>query len=153
MTVRDFNRAAMNGREGQPAMATDPKDWMWAEACAVLERMQQMHREFFKPAAVGMHVAAWQPPIDVFETADGLQIIAALPGAEVSDIEVVIQQDILIIAGVRHLPVQARGAAIQRLEIPYGRFERQVQLPPGRFQLDSPQLSNGCLFIGLAKLR
>lgn len=134
-------------------MATDPKDWMWAEACAVLERVEQMHRQFFRPGLAGTQAATWQPPIDVFETADGFGVAVALPGVEIQDIDVAIERDILIIAGIRHLPALARGAAIQRLEIPYGRFERQVRLPSGRFQLGHPELANGCLFITLGKRR
>jgi HSP20 family molecular chaperone IbpA len=134
-------------------MATDPKDWMWTEACAVLERVEQMHRQFFRPGVAAMQVATWQPPIDVFETADGLWIVAALPGVEAQDIDVATEQDILVISGIRHLPALARGAAIQRLEIPYGRFERQVRLPSGRFELGRPEIVNGCLFITLAKRR
>jgi HSP20 family molecular chaperone IbpA len=134
-------------------MATDPKDWMWAEACAMLERVEQMHRQFFRPGLPGMQAAAWQPPIDVFETADGLRIAVALPGVEIQDIDIATEQDVLMISGVRHLPSVARGAAIQRLEIPYGRFERQVRLPAGRFELGHPELLHGCLFITLAKRR
>jgi HSP20 family molecular chaperone IbpA len=134
-------------------MATDPKDWMWAEACAMLERVEQMHRQFFRPGLPGMQAAAWQPPIDVFETVDGLRIVVALPGVEIQDIDIATEQDVLVISGVRHLPSVARGAAIQRLEIPYGRFERQVRLPAGRFELGHPELAHGCLFITLAKRR
>ena len=134
-------------------MATDPKDWMWTEACAVLERMEQMHRQFFRPAVAAMQSATWQPPIDVLETADGLLIVAALPGVETRDIEVAIERDLLVISGVRHLPAPARGAAIQRLEIPYGRFERQVRLPSEGFEPGQPALAHGCLFVTLAKRR
>jgi HSP20 family molecular chaperone IbpA len=134
-------------------MATDPKDWMWAEACAMLERVEQMHRQFFRPGLPGMQAAAWQPPIDVFETADGLRIVVALPGVEIQDIDIAAEPNVLVISGVRHLPSVARGAAIQRLEIPYGRFERQVRLPAGRFELGHPELAHGCLFITLAKRR
>jgi HSP20 family protein len=134
-------------------MATDPKDWMWAEACAMLERVEQMHRQFFRPGLPGMQAAAWQPPIDVFETADGLRIVVALPGVEIQDIDIAVEPNVLVISGVRHLPSVARGAAIQRLEIPYGRFERQVRLPAGRFELGHPELAHGCLLITLAKRR
>jgi len=134
-------------------MATDPKDLMWAEACAMLERVEQMHRQFFRPALPGRQAVAWQPPIDVFETADGLRIVVALPGVEIQDVDLAVEQDVLVISGIRHLPAVARGAAIQRLEIPYGRFERQVRLPAGRFELGHPELAHGCLFIILAKRR
>jgi HSP20 family protein len=134
-------------------MATHPKDWMWAEACAVLEQVEQMHRQFFRPGIAGLQAAAWRPPIDLFETVDALWIVGALPGVDSQDIEVEIEQDVLRISGIRHLPALARGAAIERLEIPYGRFERTIQLPPGEFEIGRPELSNGCLFVALAKRR
>jgi HSP20 family protein len=134
-------------------MAADPKDWMWAEACAVLERMEQMHHQFFRPGLSGLQAPAWQPPIDVFETEGGLQIVVALPGVESRDIDISVDHDLMVISGIGHLPAFGRGGAIQRLEIPYGRFERQVRLPPGRFELGPPELAHGCLFITLAKPR
>lgn len=134
-------------------MAADPKDWMWSEACAMLERVEQMHRQFFRPGVPGMQAVAWQPPIDVFETADALGIMVALPGVENQDVDLAVEQNILVISGLRHLPAVARGAAIQRLEIPYGRFERQVRLPAGRFELGCPELAHGCLFVALTKCR
>jgi HSP20 family protein len=137
-------------------MATDPKDWMWTEACLMLERVERMHRQFFRLGPAGMQVAAWQPPVDVFETSDGLGsgrlgIVVALPGVESQDIDIAIEQDALVISGVRHLSALTPSSAIQRLEIPYGRFERQVRLPSGRFVLGQPELVNGCLFITLAE--
>ena len=29
--------------------AADPRNWMWAEACAMIERAEQLHRRFFQP--------------------------------------------------------------------------------------------------------
>ena len=134
-------------------MAGDPRRWMWAEACAMIERAEQMHRQFFRPGLPGMQAVAWQPPIDVFETADALRIVVALPGVEIRDVDLAVEQDVLVISGIRHLPAVTRGAAIQRLEIPYGRFQRQVRLPAGRFELGHPEFAHGCLFIALAKRR
>jgi HSP20 family molecular chaperone IbpA len=140
------------GVETQAMSGDTKKDWMWAEACAVLEQVEQMRRQFFRPELAATQ-ATWQPPVDMFETAEGLWIVAALPGVEARDVGVAIERDILFISGIRHLPALARGAAIQRLEIPYGRFERQVRLPSGRCDLGPPEIANGCLFITLAKHR
>lgn len=117
----------------------------------MLERVEQTRSEFFRPGFPGMQVAAWHPPINVFETAGDLGIVVALPGVEIQDIDIATDQDFLVISGICRLPCVARGATIQRLEIPYGRFERQVRLPPGRFELGHPALAHGCLFIALAK--
>jgi HSP20 family protein len=87
----------------------------------------------------------------VIRTRASLWVAVALPGVENQDIEITIEHDVLVISGARHLPTLPRGVAIHRLEIPYGRFERQVQLPSGQFELTRPDITDGCLFITLAK--
>ena len=51
----------------------DPRNWMWAEACAMIERAEQMHRQFFQPGSAAAPAASWEPPIDVFESEPPLQ--------------------------------------------------------------------------------
>jgi HSP20 family protein len=121
---------------------------MWSEACAMLARAEGMHRQFFQPA----QAASWEPPVDVFETERELWIIAALPGVAAADLDVAIDGQVIRIAGLRRQPAEARGAAIRRLEIPYGRFERSIVLQGGRFNLDRSELESGCLLIRLSKL-
>ena len=62
--------------------AADPRSWMWAEACAMIERAEQLHRQFFRPGLARAPAANWEPPVDVFESERELTIVAALPGAE-----------------------------------------------------------------------
>ena len=92
--------------------AADPRSWMWAEACAMIERAEQLHRQFFQPGLAPATAANWEPPVDVFESERELAIIAALPGVEPQDIEISIEQDVLLVAGVRRLPTVARATAI-----------------------------------------
>ena len=75
--------------------------------------------------------ASWEPPVDIFETERELWIIAALPGVELRDLDVSIDGQVLVVAGLRRPPFDTRGASIHRLEIPYGRFERRIRLPGG----------------------
>ena len=75
----------------------------------------------------------------------------ALPGAEPDDLDVAIDADTLRVAGQRRLPVAARAAVVHRLEIPYGRFERQIRLPSARLALGRSELVNGCLVVSLTK--
>ena len=132
-------------------MPGDPSSWMWAEALTMLERAERLQRQFFRPGLSGTTTASWEPPVDLIETGGELWIIAALPGVEAADLEVAIEGDGLRIAGVRRLPAMLRGAAIHRLEVPYGRFERRIRLPSGRFAVARSELANGCLFLGLSK--
>ena len=129
----------------------DPRNWMWAEACAMIERAEQMHRQFFQPGSAAAPAASWEPPIDVFESEHDLLIVVALPGVNTQDIEISSEGAVLRVAGVRRLPAAVRGADIVRLEIPQGRFERRIRLPAARWELSRSSLVNGCLLLNLTK--
>jgi HSP20 family molecular chaperone IbpA len=131
--------------------AADPRRWMWAEACAMIERAEQLHRQFFQPGFAAVPRAGWEPPVDVFESERELLIVVALPGVESQDIVVSSELGELRVAGMRRLPAAARGTDIQRLEIPHGRFERRIGLPVARWQLSRSTLVNGCLLLNLTK--
>jgi HSP20 family molecular chaperone IbpA len=129
----------------------DPGKWMLAEALQLLQQADRLHRQFFelRPARIGG--ACWEPPIDVFETEHELLILVALLGVTPAKVEVLIDGDSLLVIGERPMPAPA-GAAIHRLEIPYGRFERRIGLPAGRFEIGERDLVNGCLLLKLRKL-
>jgi HSP20 family molecular chaperone IbpA len=130
----------------------DPKTKMWAEACALIDRAEQLRRQFFEPARPGAMHVRWEPPVDVFETERDVCIIAALPGVAPEDICVEMEGNTLIIVGMRPLPKRGPHAQILRLEIPYGRFERRITLSP-RLELADREVKNGCLVLTLTKLR
>ena len=125
----------------------DPKTHMFAEACALLKQAEQLHRQFFEPAP---GAARWEPPVDVFETAHEVTIIAALPGVSPDAVRAEIEGTTLIITGARPLPMAGRRANIVRLEIPYGRFERRIALS-NRLQPTARKLENGCLILTFTK--
>ena len=129
----------------------DPGSWMWAEACALIDRAERLQRQFFQPGLSAARTASWEPPVDILESERELYIIAALPGVEPHDLELSVEADVLTIAGRRRLPASVRGAAIHRLEIPHGRFERRIRLPGAGLKLARSELVSGCLFLNLAK--
>jgi HSP20 family protein len=134
-------------------MSSDnPMNWMWAEACDMLDRADRLHRQFFQLTGSHPHGPVWEPPVDVFETERMLWILAALPGVTPDKVSVSVEGRVLSITGERPMPAAARGAAIHRLELPYGRLERHIELPAGRFELTHRELANGCLALGLQKL-
>lgn len=130
----------------------DTQAWMWAEACAFLERADRLHRQFFQLGTSAAQRPAWEPPMDVFETEREIWILVALPGVHSDHIQVIIDAGALIVTAERPIPNEAHGATICRLEIPHGRLARRIELPPGRFELGQRSLVNGCLFITLHKL-
>jgi HSP20 family protein len=133
-------------------MANDPHDWMWSEALSMLARAERMHQQMFTPVAV-RHQVAWEPPVDVLETEREVLVLAALPGVDVAQVEAAIEGAMLVIAGTRALPAELHSAVIHRLELPQGRFERRVPLPPGRYDGVRRAEAHGCLVISLSKLK
>jgi len=129
----------------------DLETWMWAEACEILDRADRLHRQFFRPAVMNMKRPAWEPPVDVYESHHEFKIMIALPGVSPEHLHIILEDNHLVIGGQRHLPSGIQ-AHIQRLEIPYGRFERRLELPAGRFEIGTREFENGCLLISLRKL-
>ncbi len=125
--------------------------WMWAEAFDLLERAERLHRQFFRFERTAAATPRWEPPVDVVETHDRLLVTVALPGVRADRIEVVAEAGSLLVRGLRPPPIDGDTRAIRHLEIPYGRFERRVQLPAGLYELESRAAVDGCLQIVLRK--
>ena len=92
----------------------------------MLDRAQRLQRQFFTHAQV-----AWEPPVDIVETHDGLQVHVALPGVSAEGITVGLDPAGISVSAVRPFPCREEGSQIHRLEIPYGRFERHIGVPLG----------------------
>jgi HSP20 family protein len=129
----------------------DLESWMWAEACQMLDQADRLHRQFFRPAVMNARRCTWEPPVDIYETRDEFIMMIALPGVTQEHVRIMLEDDHLIIEGERNLPASTE-SHIRRLEIPYGRFERHIALPAGRFELGTRELVNGCLLISLRKI-
>jgi HSP20 family molecular chaperone IbpA len=127
-----------------------PRYWMWSEAFEMLARAERMHRQFFQPPN-SPSSAAWEPPVDVLETDNAVLVLIALPGVELGEVKALINQGELFVSGVRAYPAEMRTATIHRLELPQGRFERRVPLPPGRYGAIHRSAANGCLLVTLQK--
>lgn len=128
---------------------TDPTDWMWAQACDLLDEAQRMHRQFFRLSPRAQ--AAWEPPVDVYEDEREVAIVVALPGVTADNVEVAVDAGALAVRAERPLPFRGSRRAIRRLEIPYGTFERRIPLPAGRLEVLAHELRNGCLVVHLRK--
>ena len=130
---------------------SDPGDWMWAEACDLLDQAERMHRRFFRLDTSRPARPAWEPPVDMYENEREVVIVVAMPGVPADAVEVVHEPAALIVRGTRPLPLAGSRHAVRQLEIPSGAFERRIALPPGRFEVGKPELVQGCLVLRLAK--
>jgi HSP20 family protein len=125
--------------------------WMWEHACDLMDQADRMHRQFFQVAVSGRSRAVWEPPVDVFEDAREIVVVVALPGVPAERVEVVHQAGFLVVRAERRIPFSGSGRAVRRLEIPYGHFERRIQLPPALLESGTREFLDGCLILRLRK--
>lgn len=128
-------------------------NWMWSEACAVLLRTEQLHREMFLPVHCSADLPDWEPPVDILETSSAILVLVALPGVSLEGVQAVIEDSVLLIEGMRTMPAAWQTAVIHRMELPQGRFSRRVPLPPGRIGEIGCAIADGCLMITLEKAK
>ena len=126
-------------------------DWMWSQACDLIEQAERMHRQFFRLISSERAQAVWEPPVDVFEDEHEVTIIIALPGVPAGRIEVSDEAGALVVRAERRLPLADSLYAVRQLEIPYGYFERRIPLPGARLEAATQELVNGCLILRLRK--
>ncbi|MFL6648223.1 MAG: Hsp20/alpha crystallin family protein [Sulfurifustaceae bacterium] len=125
--------------------------FMWAEALELLDRAERLQRQFFQTTE-SKAGPVWEPPVDLFETEAGLTFLIALPGVPPDQIEVQVERGQLWVVGNRPWPEALRRSTIRRLEIPHGRFERRLELPPGLYELANQEVAHGCLAVHLRRL-
>jgi HSP20 family molecular chaperone IbpA len=122
---------------------------MWSRACALIDEAERRHRRFFELLAARSQQPAWEPPVDIFVLEGELQVMVALPGVPADSIDVQLTSAGLVVRAASQLPQLAHQARIVRLEIPYGRIERRIELPAGRYEVIGRELRDGCLRIRL----
>ena len=113
----------------------DSIGWMWADACQMLERAERLQRQFFRLDFPRGARVAWEPPVDVFEDEREFVVVVALPGVAPGNAEAAIDGRTLLIRARRRVPMAERHCTIERMEIPYGYFERRLTLPPMPLEL------------------
>ena len=112
----------------------------------MLDRAQRLQRQFFTHAAV-----AWEPPVDIVEADETLQVHVALPGVSADTVTVALDPAGITISALRAFPCRNEDGRIHRLEIPYGRFERHIGLaladPYMPLELVAKSLEDGILIL------
>jgi HSP20 family molecular chaperone IbpA len=124
---------------------------MWAEACAFLDEAERKHRQFFGLMAVPASPPVWEPPADIFADGAELHVVVAVPGARADELAVQLTPAGLLIETAVTPPALRAGMKVVRLEIPYGRMRRRIDLPPGRYVLTERRLDHGCLYLRLTR--
>jgi HSP20 family protein len=96
---------------------------------------------------------AWAPRVDVYETASEFVAVVELAGVDPGAVTIEIDGDVVAITGQRPPAVPPEGAALLQLEIPFGAFDRRLQLPCAvDAQRATADFSDGMLMVRLPKL-
>ena len=125
--------------------------WIWAEAIDLLRNAERLQQRFVARDPVH-RVPCWEPAVDLYAQGDELTLCIALPWVSPRQLEVIVDDAALVVRGSRPIPSALRRAAIHRLEIPYGRFERRIALPAGNFRMHRQSFEDGCLVLVLHPL-
>jgi HSP20 family protein len=129
------------------------RSWMWAEACALLDEAERRHRRFYELLTAPAAGPVWEPPANIFARGSEVHVMVALPGARAEDVVAQITPSGLLIETTVPAPAFEAGIEVVRLEIPYGRMLRRIELPAGSYTLLEHRLERGYLFLRLTGSR
>lgn len=74
--------------------------------------------------------AVWEPPVDLFATEQKVYLMAEVPGVAVTEVHVRVGSRAVQILGVKRPPDKVRrGVTFYESQIPFGAFEKRVNLP------------------------
>jgi HSP20 family protein len=112
--------------------------------------------------ALGLHAqqgsgrataTAWAPALDISERKDAYLVTVELPGIELDDLEITMEDGLLTIQGERHFAHESSEQQFHRVERRYGAFRRAITLP-AQVQAEQIEASfeNGVLQIVVPKM-
>ena len=70
----------------------------------------------------------WSPPVDIYETANGIELKIELPGINKEDVSVEIKDNVLTLKGERLLDPEIKDEHYYRKERSFGKFHRSFSL-------------------------
>jgi HSP20 family protein len=130
-------------------MSERPYGWMYLQALDLVEEAERLQRRFVRYLGPSGGAVSWEPPVDIHEGAEATVVLFALPGVRPEDSVVHLDEASLTVSAMRRACGASPDALIRRLEIPHGRFVRQIPLTGRRLRIAQSQYLNGCLEVRL----
>ena len=94
----------------------------------------------------------WRPPVDIYETADGVVLKLELPGINKEDVSVEVKDNLLTLKGERLLDPKIKDDQYYRKERDFGKFNRSFSLQePVKPDLIKASLKNGILTLEIPR--
>lgn len=119
------------------------------------DRFNQLFNDTFSRAYGGDDQVTprnWAPPVDIYETDEGLVLQAELPGINPDDVEIRVEDNTLYLKGERKFEKEIKEENLHRVERSYGTFTRSFALPSS---IDASKVKaeykNGILTLAMPK--
>jgi HSP20 family protein len=77
----------------------------------------------------GIQARPWSPAVDIMETENELVLKADVPGVELKDIDIQLENGTLTVKGERKFEKEEKGKGFHRMERSYGSFVRYFTVP------------------------
>lgn len=136
------------GRRRAFARPEEMNSW-WALNREINRLVQDLWREGGSTGQAAPFTGGSWPSLDITETDQAFRVIAELPGIDESDIEIMVDDDVLTLRGEKR---NESSPDVQHSERFYGRFQRQLRLGVSiDRQAVSAEFAQGVLTITLPK--
>jgi HSP20 family protein len=97
------------------------------------ERMNRLFEESARGAGRGHEedwtMGAWAPAVDIYESGSDVVLKAELPGLDLKDVDIRIENNVLTLKGERKTDNEVKRESYHRVERSYGAFTRSFTLP------------------------
>ena len=93
------------------------------------KEVDKLFRDFVEGPVRGEDII-YLPPLDIYEEEDKIVIEAEIPGVNKSDIKINVADNVLTIKAEKRKKEKVKDKNIMYEEIVYGRYERDIELPP-----------------------
>ena len=105
----------------------------WEPFCDFVTLRDRMNRLFGESRA-HFHgeeslVGDWLPAVDIYETEDAVMLQADVPGLDMNDLDIRVENNVLTLRGERKITKEVKEENYRRVERHYGSFARSFSLP------------------------
>ena len=104
------------------------------DLASLQERMNRLFDESFKginrtTADDWLLGGTWAPAVDIFEQEGNIVLKAELPGIDLKDVDIRLENNVLTLRGERKVDNEVKRESFHRIERAYGTFARSFTLP------------------------
>ena len=102
----------------------------WEPFRDLLALQERLNRGFDAPRQSGEEqLGTWAPAVDIYETEKEIVLKADLPGMNLADVDISLNNNVLSVRGERRFDKEVKEDSYHRVERAYGNFVRTFTLP------------------------